>query len=47
MADLPKCNKTHAEHLIDFDIPIYNVWKFKEKSKKVKNRPSAQKIEEI
>ena len=30
--ELPKMNKPAAEHLTDFDVPIYNVWKFKEKS---------------
>jgi hypothetical protein len=29
MADLPKSYKPHADHLIDFEIPLYNVWKFK------------------
>ena len=29
-AELPKNLKPYAEHLIDFDVPIYNVWKFKE-----------------
>ena len=27
MAELPKVLKPTAEHLIDFEIPIYNVWK--------------------
>jgi len=30
MADLPKSIKPAAEHLTDFDIPVYNVWKYKE-----------------
>jgi len=33
MADLPESLKPAASHLTDFDVPIYNVWKFKEKSK--------------
>ena len=32
MAELPKVSKPAAEHTTDFDAPIYNVWKFKEKS---------------
>lgn len=31
-ANLPKNLKPAAEHLTDFTMPIYNVWKFKEKS---------------
>ena len=34
-ADLPNLTKSDlaaAEHLTDFNVPIYNVWKFKEKS---------------
>jgi|GEM_PF-5358042 len=30
MAELPKSVKPAAEHLTDFDVPIYNVWKYKE-----------------
>jgi hypothetical protein len=30
MAELPKDIKPIAEHLIDFDVPIYNVWKQQE-----------------
>ena len=33
MAELPKCYKPAAEHLVDFEVPIYNVWKWQEKSK--------------
>jgi hypothetical protein len=32
MAELPKIAKPIAEHLIDFDVPIYNVWKQQEKT---------------
>ena len=32
MADLPKSDKLSSEHLIDFEPPIYNVWKKKKKS---------------
>ncbi|MEW6417620.1 MAG: hypothetical protein AB1480_05810 [Nitrospirota bacterium] len=32
MADLPESLKPAASHLTDFDIPLYNVWKFKEKT---------------
>jgi transcriptional regulator with XRE-family HTH domain len=32
MAELPKSGKPAAEHLTDFDTPLYNVWKFKEKT---------------
>lgn len=32
MAELPKPAKPAADHLTDFQIPIYNVWKFKEKT---------------
>jgi hypothetical protein len=37
MADLPKMNKaaaarSAAEHAIDFDPPIYNIWKQQEKT---------------
>lgn len=32
MAELPKSSKPIAEHLTDFDIPIYNVWKWQEKT---------------
>ena len=30
MENLPKSAKPYANHLVDFDIPIYNVWKYKE-----------------
>jgi hypothetical protein len=33
MADLPKSVKPSADHLTDFDVPIYNVWKNQIKSK--------------
>jgi hypothetical protein len=32
MAELPKIVKPIAEHLTDFDVPIYNVWKQQEKT---------------
>ena len=32
MANLPKSDKPTTDHLTDFDIPLYNVWKFKEVS---------------
>ena len=32
-ADLPKNAKPQAEHLTDFEPPIYNVWKQQKKSK--------------
>ncbi len=31
-AELPKATKSVADHLTDFETPLYNVWKFKEKS---------------
>ena len=31
-AELPKSDKPAAEHAIDFDIPIYNIWKQQTKS---------------
>lgn len=31
-AKLPKPAETTANHLVDFEVPLYNVWKFKEKS---------------
>src|SRR5262249_11128974 len=31
-AELPEGMKPAASHLTEFDIPLYNVWKFKEKS---------------
>lgn len=30
MADLPKCNKPAADHAVDFEPPIYNVWKWQD-----------------
>jgi hypothetical protein len=27
MADLPETNKPAAAHHVDFDVPLYNVWK--------------------
>ncbi len=32
VADLPKTDQANAEHAVDFDIPIYNVWKQQTKS---------------
>lgn len=32
MAELPDVMKVAASHLVDFDVPLYNVWKFKEYS---------------
>lgn len=32
-AVLPESSKPAADHLVDFTIPLYNVWKFQEKSK--------------
>ena len=37
MADLPKIAKPHADHLIDFEIPIYNIWKQQEKTSGTKH----------
>ncbi|MCH8312220.1 MAG: hypothetical protein IID17_04470 [Nitrospinae bacterium] len=31
-AELPKSAKPYADHLVDFTPPIYNVWKFKERT---------------
>ena len=36
-ADLPKSDKPAANHLTDFDPPIYNVWKQQIKTGKVPN----------
>lgn len=33
MADLPELNKPSASHLTDFDVPLYNVWKFTERKR--------------
>jgi len=33
MANLPKSDKASADHLTDFAPPIYNIWKFKEKTR--------------
>jgi transcriptional regulator with XRE-family HTH domain len=33
MAELPKPIKASANHLTDFEVPLYNIWKFKEKSR--------------
>ena len=33
MAELQKSDKPYAEHLIDFEVPLYNVWKYRGKSK--------------
>jgi len=38
MADLPKLNKSEralAEHAADYDPPLYNVWRFKQKTNEV------------
>jgi hypothetical protein len=35
IGDLAESGKVAANHLTDFDIPIYNIWKFKEKSNEV------------
>ena len=32
MAELPNVNKPIAEHLVDFDPPLYNIWKQHEKT---------------
>jgi len=32
MAELPKANKVSADHLVDFTPPVYNVWKFKDRT---------------
>jgi hypothetical protein len=32
VAELPKSTKPAANHEIDFDIPLYNVWKQQEKT---------------
>ncbi len=34
-AELPESYKPAAEHLTDFGIPLYNIWKFKKKSNDV------------
>ena len=34
MAKLPKSDKPAADHLSDFDPPIYNAWKYKANSGK-------------
>lgn len=31
-AELPKNQKAAADHLTDFDVPLYNVWKFKKRT---------------
>ena len=31
MANLQKSDKAYAEHATDFQIPLYNVWKLKQK----------------
>ncbi|MCH8313945.1 MAG: hypothetical protein IID17_13275 [Nitrospinae bacterium] len=31
-AELPKSAKPYADHLVDFTPPIYNVWKFKDRT---------------
>lgn len=31
-ADLPESDKPAAQHLVDFDVPIYNVWKQQDKT---------------
>lgn len=37
MAELPKSDKSLADHATDFDIPIYNVWKEREQTGKLKH----------
>lgn len=32
LADLPKSDKAHAEHATDFDLPLYNIWRQREKT---------------
>ena len=32
IAGLPKLAKVAADHLVDFTPPIYNVWKFKDRT---------------
>jgi len=34
-AELPKMTKPASEHLTDFEPPLYNIWKQKEKTKGV------------
>jgi len=34
-ADLPKPFKPTADHLTDFKVPLYNVWKFGEKTNQI------------
>ena len=37
MADLPESDKPSASHLTDFNPPVYNVWKFQEKTSGISN----------
>ncbi len=32
MAELPECNKPAASHFVDFEVPLYNVWKQQERT---------------
>lgn len=33
MAELPKSDNSLADHAVEFEIPLYNVWKQQEKTK--------------
>lgn len=37
MAELPESDKPSADHLIDFEVPLYNIWKYKETTGKLKH----------
>jgi hypothetical protein len=37
MADLLKSVKPPADHLVDFQVPLYNAWKYKETTSKLKH----------
>ncbi len=37
MADLPKCNKPAADHAVDFETPIYNVWSWAKKAEGIEH----------
>ena len=32
MADLPKLNKPAVDHTVDFEVPLYNIWRQQEKT---------------
>jgi hypothetical protein len=41
MAELPKTLKPIADHLIDFEIPLYNVWNYSSLPKAQLDYPGA------